>query len=339
MAAPFDPNRLEVTGDSFPVVEGVMTNRSGSAQYSVSSHGRLFYIPGVAPEIERSLVWVDRQGNVQPVTELRKAYEDLDLSPDGRWVATTIEGQIWNIWLYDLVRGTLTRFTFEGDNRDPLWTSDGKRIVYNSFRQGKYGIYWKPLDGSAPEERLAASDFFPPATSWSPDGKLLAFQRGSLDTSNDAWILDLSKGRKLQPLMKTAFNESTPTFSPDGKWLAYSSNESGRQEVYVQAFPGPGQKWQISTDGGTRPLWSDEGKELFYRNGDKLMVASFESAPVFSPGTPRVRFEGNYWSAGRDYDVTPDGQRFIFIKEAGRQVAATQIQVVLNWTTELRRKK
>ncbi len=341
LAVPFDLDRLEVSGPPVPVLEGVITSATGGhAQFSISAEGSLVYIPGSPALTERTLVWVDRKGAERRLTETRRPYEDLSLSPDGTRLALTIEGPAWNVWVYDITRGTLTRLTFEENNRDPIWTPDGKRVTFGSFRGGQHGVFWKPADGSAPEEQLMSygRDESIWATSWSPDSKALAFCQRDPSTGRDLWLFPLEGDRKSQPFLRAPLDQCVPMFSPDGRWLAYESNETGRSEIYVQPFPGPGGKWQISTEGGVRPVWARNGQELFYRNDDKLMVASITTEPSFSAGKPRLVFEGRYWHAGLDYDIAPDGQHFVMIKESTEQMAPTQINVVLNWFEELKRR-
>jgi Tol biopolymer transport system component len=253
-----------------------------------------------------------------------------------------IEEQEAQIWLYDLSRETLTRLTFEGNvNVNPVWTRDGKRITFTSNKEGPQNLFWQLADGSGGLERLTTSEYVNTPSSWSPDGQLLAFWEVNAATGWDIWVLRPSD-RKAQPFLRTPFNESVPRFSPDGRWLAYISNESGRYEIYVQPYPGPGGKWQISTEGGTEPAWNPNGKELFYRSGDKMMAVDIATQPGFSAGKPRVLFEGRYEPTPAtfpNYDVSPDGQRFLMLKPAeASEAAPTQINVVLNWFEELKRR-
>ena len=202
-------------------------------------------------------------------------------------------------------------------------------------------MFWQRADGSGGLERLTTSEYTHGPMSWSPDGQLLAFVEVNPTTGYDIWVLRLGD-RKAQPFLRTPFNESVPQFSPDGRWLAYISNESGPWEIYVQPYPGPGGKWQISTEGGTEPVWNPNGRELFYRSSDKMMAVEITTQPSFSAGKPRVLFEGRYEPTPAtfpDYDITPDGQRFLMLKpaEAG-EAAPTQINVVLNWFEELKRR-
>jgi len=345
MAVPFDHQQLAVMGAAVPVVERVLQSRtSGAAQYSFSTTGSLVYVPGGIQEDERRLVWVTRNGAEVPLAVPAHAYIFPRLSPDGRRVAVVIAEQEAQVWLHDLSRETLTRFTFEGNrNLNSVWTPDGKRIAFLSNKEGpgKSAIYWQWADGSGGLERLANSEYARVPMSWSPDGQLLAFMENNPTTGYDIWVLRLAD-RKAQPFLRTPFNESVPRFSPDGRWLAYISNESGRYEIYVQPYPGPGGKWQISTEGGTEPAWNPNGRELFYRSGNKMMTVEITTRPSFTASKPRALFEGRYEPSPAttpNYDVSRDGQRFLMLKPNEQEVSApTQINVVLNWFEELKRR-
>jgi eukaryotic-like serine/threonine-protein kinase len=260
------------------------------------------------------------------------------IAPDGRRVAVAIEEADSQIWLFDLARDTPTRLTFEGAvNVDPVWTPDGKRIV---FKGAANRLFWQPADGSSPAEALTNEPLgwnnIP--SSWAPDGQALAFveQAGSMSL----WILPL-KDRKPQPFGSPSFGESAPRFSPDGRWIAYASIESGRSEIYVRPYSGRG-KWQISTEGGTEPVWNPKGRELFYRNRNKMMAVEVTTQPSFSAGKLKLLFEGAYVDLSPrtlpNYDVSPDGQRFLMLKATEQGQAPTQINVVLNWFEELKRR-
>jgi Tol biopolymer transport system component/tRNA A-37 threonylcarbamoyl transferase component Bud32 len=343
MAVPFDLQRLATTGAGIPVVEGVLQSTvTGAAQYSVSDTGSLVYVPGGIQSAQSRLVWVSRNGAEQPLPAPAHAYLGPRLSPDGRRVAVTLTEQEAQIWLYDLPRETLTRLTFEGNlNVRPVWTPDGKRIAFNSNKDGPLNLFWQLADGSGGLERLTTSEYTQVPMSWSPDGELLAYFEVNPATQRDIWVLRLSD-RKALSFLQTRFDEAVPRFSPDGHWLTYTSNESGRFEVYVQPYPGPGGKWQISTEGGTEPMWNPNGRELFYRSGDKMMAVEIATQPGFAAGTPRTLFEGRYETAMvpiDNYDVSPDGQRFLMLKPVEQEQAApTQINVVLNWFEELKQK-
>jgi Tol biopolymer transport system component len=342
MAVPFDPQRLEVTGTSVPVAEGVLQSPvSGAAQYSLSATGSLAYVSGGIQATQLRLVWVNRNGTEQPLGAPGRTYFAPRLSPDGRRVAVGITGSESQIWLYDLSRDTLTRFTFEGNyNPVAVWTPDGKRIAFESNKEGPPNLFWQLADGSGGLERLNTGEYIQVPMSWSSDGRLLAFMEVNSATGVDIWVLRLGE-RKAEPFLRTPFNEGAPRFSPDGRWLAYISDESGRYEVYVQPYPGPGGKWQISTEGGTEPVWNPNGRELFYRSGDKMLAVDITTQPGFAAGNPRMLFEGPYELSPvqiAQYDVSPDGQRFLMLKPSEQEAAPTQINVVLNWFEELKRR-
>jgi eukaryotic-like serine/threonine-protein kinase len=337
LAQPFDADRLELKGDAVPIAEGVQfTVGSGKSAVSVSSNGVLAYrlLP---TNTQIKFVWVDRNGAEQPLAVPPRAFRTPRLSPDGQRVAVTIDEAGSQEWVLDIGRGTLTRLTFEGNyNGGMAWTPDGKRITFGSDRAGPRNLFWQLADGSGGVERLTTSDHAEVAGSWSPDGQALAFEQSNPGTGFDILVYRLGD-RKVQPFLQTRFNEIAPQFSPDGRWLAYASDESGRYEIYVQPYPGPGGKWQISTEGGTEPVWAHNG-ELFYRSGDKLMVVETTTRSNFSAGNPKMLFEGRYSSYQTlpSYDVTADSQRFLFLN-AGEQARA-EISVVLNWTEELKQK-
>jgi Tol biopolymer transport system component len=326
------------------VVEGVLqSTTSGAAQYSISASGSLVYVSGGNQADQRRLVWVDRNGTEQPLAAPVRPYMYPRLSPDGRRVAVGITEHETQVWLYDLSRETLTRLTFERNlNYNAVWSPDGKRIAFQSSKEGPPNLFWQLADGSGGLERLMTTSEYPQVPmSWSPDGQLLAFIELNPTTGRDIWVLRLTD-LKTQPFLRTPFDESVPRFSPDGRWLAYISNESGRHEIYVQPYPGPGGKWQISTEGGTEPAWNPNGRELFYRSGAKMMAVDIVTQPGLAAGKPRVLFEGKYEpspATSPNYDVSPDGQRFLMLKRSEQQEAATQINIVLNWFEELKRRE
>jgi len=348
LAVPFDLARLEVTGGPVPLVEGVRDAgaTTGATHFSVSVDGSLVYVPGGPDqEAQRRLVWVNRTGAEQPVAAPARVYDTPRLSPDGRRVVVEV-GLPTQLWVYDLARDTLTRLTFEGgNNHAPVWTPDGKRIAFYSDREGlPTRIFWQLADGGGGLERLTSGGEGgnPVVQSWSADGQLLVFHQVHLQTQRDIMVFRLSD-RKVEPFLRTPFTEGGARFSPDGRWLAYASNESGRPEVYVQPYPGPGGKWQISTDGGAEPVWNRNGRELFYRSGNKMMAVETTTQPTFSAGKPRMLFEGQYLTndfpnLSAAYDVSGDGQRFLMVKETEAARSTAQINVVLNWFEELKQR-
>ena len=337
MAQPFDADRLQLMGDAVPIAEGIAFNPFGSyAPFSASYNGVLVYRGG-GGAVPLTLAWVSRDGAAQPLAATPHNYTFPRISPDGKRVAVGIEeGGGGQVWIYDTTRDAMSRLTFDGTaNVDPIWTRDGKRIVF----KGKGNrLFWQPADGGGAVEQLTSdqrSNNDLPGN-WSPDGQGLLIME-TLPV-RDLFVFSL-KDRKAQPFDTGEVGASSPSFSPDGRWIAYTSNESGRTEVYVRPYPGPGGKWQISTDGGTEPAWNPKGRELFYRSGQKMMTVDYTEQPEFSAGKPKMLFEGPYVPSPRslsDYDVTSDGQRFLMLKNAEQKPG--EISVVLNWTEELNQK-
>ena len=336
MAVPFDIRRLQLTGSPVPVLEGVR-------QFAFSSEGSLVYVPGNARAPENTLVWVDRKGRPQRLTDTPRAFERPRLSPDGRNVAVNIQGSNLDVWIYGVGHNAVTRLTFEGNSQSPIWTPDGKRVTFGLSKKGAMNLFWKLADGSGAEERLTESEWNQWPTSWSPDGRTLAFEEVRTDTGYDIWVLPLEGERTPRPFEKTASSEWGAVFSPDGHWLAYVSTESGLPEIYVKPFPGPGGKWQVSTDGGLGPLWARKGLQLFYRSfNHKMMAVTIKTKPAFSAANPTEVFDDYYAGsnfASPNYDVTPDGQRFLMVTPSGKEPDVTQqVSVVLNWFEELERR-
>jgi Tol biopolymer transport system component len=285
-------------------------------------------------------VWVDRNGTEQPTGAAERPYAQPRLAPDRRRVAVVLRGPAEDVWSYDLVRRTLSRMTFDGNSAYPVWSGDGRRLVFASGRAGPYNIYARLADGSGTDERLLTGDLANLPISWSQDGRTLAFVTVNAATGQDIWLLQPDT-KETRVFFQTPFREGAPVFSPDGRWLAYVSDESGRGEVYVRPVPGPGEQFTISTDGGNEPVWARSANRLYYRVGNAMMAVDITTTPTFSAGTPRKLFEGPYERSGvfwPNYDVTPDGQRFLMIKSTDEVVAAVQINVVLNWSEELKQR-
>ena len=343
LAAPFDVERLEVTGPAVPVVEDVVYYpQNGAGHFTISESGALAYVKASATRSDYHLVSLDRSGNAQPIdSKLRQLFTPR-VSPDGERLALPARegGSPPDIWLVDLVRGTWTRFTFgPATNRSPVWTPDGKRIVYLSERP-IFDMYWKASDGSGSEEVLATSQQDKQPNSISPDGKTILVSVSDPKNGEDLWLLSLEGKQEMKPWRQTPFNEQAPVFSPDGRWVAYQSDESGKFEVYLQAFES-GARWQVSSDGGVEPIWARNGRELFFRAGRKLMSVAVQiNGSTPSLGNPTLLFEGDFLfndAYGSGYDVSSDGRHFYFVQTGKSTGNSVKINVVLNWTEELRR--
>jgi len=355
-AVPFDLKRLEVTGQPAPILEGVTTaSGNGGAQFSFSDTGNLVYVAGRGVGLDVSIYWMDRDGKFAPLRETRAAYNNPALSPDGKRLALDVlEGGRNDVWMYEWERDTLTRLTFVGDrNSYPLWTPDGQRIAYTSVQNGAENLWWIRADGSGTPQRLTESKSRQRPHSWGPDGKILAFRQDNV--ASGSWdIMTLSiegdeksgwKPGEPKPFVNTASTEVEPAFSPDGRWLAYGSNESGTFELFVRPFPGPGGKWQVSTGGGNYPRWSRNGKELFYRTADsKIMVTTYAaSGDSFRADKPQLWSPGQFADLGNyfyTFDLHPDGKRFAVLKAPGTEqnAAVNKVGFIFNFFDELRAK-
>ena len=338
-AARFDLDRLETLGDPVPVLEGVLMKNSGAVGFSFSENGSLVYTPPVPGETERTLVWVDRQGREEPVGAPSRAYGWPRVSPDGtRLVVGIADPANIDVWVYDLTRATPRRLTFDdAADTDPLWTPNGERVVFRSDREGG-GLFWRAADGTGPVERLTSSPHRQRPYAWARGGQLLVFHEDA--ASADLWVLSLEGEREPELLIQAPFDQRRAAVSPDGRWLAYMSNESGQEEVYVQPPPDLDGRWQISYDGGIAPVWRPDGRELFYRNGQAILRVAIDTEGPFALGNPEVLFEGQYLRGesgfGNNYDLAPDGQRFLMIKPATDETSTSgQIVVVQNWLAKL----
>jgi Tol biopolymer transport system component len=354
-AVPFDLQRLTMTGQPAPILEGVLAAPGlAGAQFSFSETGNLVYVTGEGISTA-SIYWMDREGKFTPLREALANYTNPVFSPDGKRLALQIyDGKRPDIWVYEWERDTLTRLTFAGEaNAYPAWTPDGQRITYSSQEKGgSYNLWWIRADGAGDAQRLAESNQPQYADSWRPDGKVLAFTQTNPGTSNDVLTLPMEGNEKSgwkpgepKPFVNSAFAEGEPAFSPDGRWLAYQSTESGNIEVYVRPFPSPGGKWQISTDGGDLPKWSRNGKEFFYRTSDsKIMVVTYSaSGDSFHADKPQLWSPGQFADrgvGGSNFDLHPDGKRFAVLKTPGTGQAAgvNKVNFILNFFDELRSK-
>ena len=343
LVVPFDLKNLRRTGSPIPVVEGVYSGSGGAGYYDVSTDGTFVYRPGAPQQSSRQLAWLDGSGKIEVLSTPLRAYRNPALSPDGMRVALALASPTQDIQVYDLKRGTLQRLTFEGVNNYPVFTPDGKRVVYASSASGadpSASLWWTSADGSSPPERLTTSQFRQAPFSVSPDGRLLVFSERTPDSSHDIYVLPLEGDRRPQAFLKTKFTEYSARFSPDGKWMAYTSNESGQTEVYVQAYPGPGGKLPISNGGGDHPQWSRDGKQLYYFLSDSVYVVDVITQPAFRAGAPRLvgaRLGISEINA-RNWSVAADGRIFLAKRPDQAPTEQTQVRVVQNFLTEVRRR-
>ena len=333
----FDASALRPVSESAPMLNGVHTRFNAGldlADFAVSRTGSLVYV-SAAPD-QNEIVLINRQGKQTLLTSEKGSYRYRPhLSPDGERLAFSYNPGpgTSDIWIQDLRRDTRIRLTTDGSNIHPIWTPDSSRVTFASFKFGSFNLYWKPADLSAEAVPLLTREYGQFPLSWSPDGRFLAFVEENPDSGDDIWVLYRDVAEP-DPVVVTPFNDRSPAFSPDGRWLAYQSDESGRYEVYVQQYPGPGARWAISTEGGEHPVWSPNGGELFYRAGDSMMSVEVETTPVFASGVPSVLFKLPY-SPYYEYDVTRDGSQFAMV--TGNQEALVELHLVLGWLEELNR--
>jgi len=355
-ALPFDLKRMEPAGQAVPVLEHVMSNPdTGGAQFSISENGALAYVQGIQSGVPVSIEWMGRDGKMQPLLKTPGEFYTMDFSPDGKRLAMEIQdGPRRDIWTYDLQRDTLTRLTFGGvSNFGTVWTPDGQRITYAmSEASGTINVYWKRADGAGDAQRLTDSKDQQFPSSWSPDGKVLAMHVQPADSRMylALYTMTMQGDEKSgwKPGEPKLFAEGPgvhccPKFSPDGRWIAYQSNESGRSEIYVRPFPGPGGKWQISSDGGVYPAWSATSKELFFENNrQQMMVVPYSAtADSFQAGKPALWSEGQFTDRGVSWNFAlhPDGKRFAVLKApaAEAQQRFNKVVFVSDFSAELRR--
>jgi len=333
MAAPFDLRRRRVTGEVVPVLDEVMIGGSGPSKAALSASGVLAYVTGAGTS---RLVLVDARGAMRPLLSEPRDYDSPRFSPDGRRVAVAVNTpRPPGIWVYDIAAGTLARLTSEGASFRPEWTPDGTRIVFVSDRSGEDGIWWRNADGSAPPQKAFESRDPAREVVVAPDGGVLVYRQNQSGGSYGVWFRSLADVTTPAPFVSTSFfQELMPSLSPDGRWLAYVSDETGATEVYVRPFPGPGARYLVSARGGSEPHWAPDGQRLFYRSDRQMFAARVTTVPAFSVTGREVLFEGSY-SAGaghQNYDVAPGGQGFLMLQPDGD----VQVVVVLNWLTELR---
>jgi serine/threonine-protein kinase len=338
LAAPFDPQRLELTGPPVPVVEDAFVAPfEGNSQFAVSDTGTLIHAPASLLQPPREVVWVDRQGREEILLEADRRYSAPSLSPDGRSVAITVEDGNPDIWVYQLDRNVLNRLTFSPrSEHTPIWYPDGRRIAF-VLDAPPFHLYSVPADGSTEPTVVLESPIDSYADAVSPDGRWMVVRQLSSEEGYDLGLLEVGDGQDVRPLRNTRFKERFATVSPDGRYVAYESDESGRGEIYIQSFPEPGVRTQVTRDGGGAPVWA-ANSELFYWNGDRFFAVPVGTTPELTIGEPEALFTVSRYStnSSREYDVTADGRRIIIAKipEASQP---REVEVVLNWFEELER--
>jgi serine/threonine-protein kinase len=340
-AAPFDPVRAAVSGPARAVVEDVFTSQTGGyALFDVSSDGTLAYVPASAADAPRDLVWVDRDGRAQPVTSEPRRFVDVSLSPDDRIAALAIQGDSLDLWALDIQRGTLSRVTSTpGTEFGAEWAPDGSTLFFVVDRP-PFEIHRIAFGSAAQSEPLwkERAELDTVVSAISPDGRMVAYRLSEPDTGSNVWVRSVDGTEPPRPFRATPAAEQFPTFSPDGRWLAYESDETGRPEIYVEAFPGPGERRQVSSDGGSEPLWAASG-ELFYRHDAELRAVPTRRGARFELGAAQTvysmaPYRGN--ETDRTYDVTADGRRVITIRSP-EATAPRRIEVVTDWLSQLPR--
>ncbi len=336
IAMPFDSAAGKPTGPAVAIRLSV-GEWQGQLWMSVSDSGDLYYRPN-NPMDSSQLVWVDRLGSATPALDRRGGFIGPRLSPDGSRIAyVTYLSTMGDVWVHDLVRGSDHRMSFDGFDTYPAWHPSGKSLIWASDKNTGFDIYMRPVDGPGDEVRLTNSASVEIPMALSPDGEeVLYYEVTSSETQRDVKVLN--RDGEVIDLVASKFNERGPAFSPDGRFYAYVSDESGSDEVYVREYPDSGTRWMVSSGGGVEPRWSPKGGELFYRSNDAMLAVAIETDPAFRADRPQELFRGMFAldSFGNaNYDVTADGQRFIMVqsKETGGDV----LRVVLNWFTELER--
>jgi serine/threonine-protein kinase len=356
LAVPFDLQRLELAGPPVTLVEPVAGRPlDGNGGYRLSTNGTLAFLP--QPPLDgRTLTWVERAGAETPLPIPARAFSSPSVSPDGTRLAFAVgEAGRHDIYTYELATGTLARLTRDGENRAPIWTRDGRRVTYSSSSSSTPGpsirdngrqLVWQSVDSPVPERLVSGGISLAPGT-WSADGRVLVYTDGGTSPEGSGiFALPLDDGREPQQLVDGSGEELEPSFSPDGRWLAYVSTETGRFEVFVAAFPDTSSRRQITVDGGRAPKWSRDGRELVYRSGGRMFAVPLDTTRGVSTGKPQMLFDASGYVLGAprgsgvlgvDDGLAPDG-RFLMVKPGPEEQAPPSLHVVLNWVSELNRR-
>jgi Tol biopolymer transport system component len=335
-AAPFDLDRLETTGPARSVAEGILVEAGGGAEYDISDDGVLVYFGGGSDASQ--LVVVDRTGSERALLDEARNYVGVSYSPSGNLVAAAIAADAaTDIWTFDLTLGTLDKRTFGSENTYPTWSRNGRDIIFSSDRSGVgRGLWSVPADGSGQPTPLYGVESLTNVYEgqWSPDEQWFVFRATGDGTGRDILGFTIGADTVVVPIAGSVANERTPALSPDGGWLAYASDKTGQDEIYVQEFPGPGGISLVSSDGGTEPIWAPNGRELYYRTSANFIAVRVETRPTFRVLERRTLFSDIYLRQinHRRYDVHPNGESFVMVKATG----LAELIVTLNWMDRLR---
>jgi Tol biopolymer transport system component len=340
--APFDAQQFRVTGPAVQLFDGVRTERDGAGQFTFSESGTFIYASGRDGAVG-SLVAIDRSGNKRALQAIPGDYSAFSISPDGSHVAIPVNTQMGtDIWLYDMARGTTTRVTSDNHSSFPVWSADGNAIYYASRPAGVSNLYRKSITGGESVQLTHWQSFWASPLAVTRDGRSLLIDKFNPDTKADLWILHLAEdGRSVDetPFLASSFSEYLADLSPNGRWAAYTSDESGGWEVYVSSFPHPGEKIRISTNGGEEPRWSPNGRELYYRFGTKWFVVDVSASDQFTASRPRLLFEGPFANVpGYSWVVTPDGNHFLVVEGVDQTTTLRELNVVTNVFDEIKRR-
>jgi serine/threonine-protein kinase len=334
-AIPFDLERLEVSGSPVPVQQNILSeDTDGTAPYDVSANGTLVFISGTPQAPTHNIAAVDRRGRVLPIHLEPRFYRRLRLSPSGNALALDVWGATVQTWIFDFKRNVLERATHDWSNEAAEWSPDESRMAHYSNRGGRSFIYIRSLKGSERDVRLYSSDQLSFITSFTPDGKFLVFIDGE-----DLWRIATDGLGQREPVVVGPFSEGDPAISPDGRWLAFFSNETGRDEVFVTSFPSGGRRFRVSTSEGRYPKWTRFGKELCFRSNSatSIVCVVVQTGPTFSVTEPTVVIKRSEPIVR--FDVSPDGERFYLLEEDNdARRSGAPIEVVVNWPDELKEK-
>ena len=340
LGVPFDLERLQLSGAPFLAAASIQVKpQELNGSFDLARDGTLAWIASSASDLPRKLVWIDRRGVETPLPIPVRPYSHPALMPDERSAIVEIEATPHNLWHLDLASGALTRLTHEGANHRPVVSRDGRFFVFSSDRTTPRSLFRQSTDGSGAPESLVNAASSQNVTSWSADGRWLAFTQPAPATRDDIWVLALDGVSTPRPLLQTASSEHYATFSPDGRWIAYVSDESGRPEIMIRSFPGDGPRKQVSTGGGESPSFSSDGKTLFYRMKDELWAVPIITDPVLTIGPRSLAFELSgvrRFTGLPNYAVSRAGDRVLAAKTLVEATRAREIQVMVNWREQLR---